>query len=217
MDDRITSALDKLNIPYVIVVGNSMYEYPAAIRFLGRLTGRTQRAKLLAKTSEGILSHVSAMMSKVPPGQRPRVYYAEGPDGLSAGLRPGLQEPVGTFEGDDFQARQVGLQPAGGGRRDQPVLAGTKREGGYLDVCEQGCVIHGQHGEKPGLQRGCGDLWEHGQGEVGQGLRVPSSKQQMPKQEQGQPLGRQGAEERRRPGQFGTGIPREGDTEHQAP
>jgi len=83
MDDRITSALDKLNIPYVIVVGNSMYEYPAAIRFLGRLTGRTQRAKLLAKTSEGILSHVSAMVSKVPPGQRPRVYYAEGPDGLS--------------------------------------------------------------------------------------------------------------------------------------
>jgi len=71
MDDRITSALDKLNIPYVIVVGNSMYEYPAAIRFLGRLTGRTQRAKLLAKTSEGILSHVSAMVSKVPPGQRP--------------------------------------------------------------------------------------------------------------------------------------------------
>jgi iron complex transport system substrate-binding protein len=100
MDDKITSALDKLNIPYVIVVANSVYEYPAAIRFLGRLTGRNQRAELLAKTSEGILANVSAMVSKVPPNRRPRVYYAEGPDGLSTECNDSFHTEMFRVVGD---------------------------------------------------------------------------------------------------------------------
>jgi len=83
LNAKITSSLDKLNIPYVIVYANSMNEYPEAIRFLGRLTGRTHRAEELAAASEKILANVSAAVAKVPSNQRPRVYYAEGSDGLS--------------------------------------------------------------------------------------------------------------------------------------
>jgi iron complex transport system substrate-binding protein len=83
MDEKINSSLEKLNVPYVIVYGNGMAEYPAAIRFLGKLTGRTERAELLAKASEKILADVGTAVGKVPAAQRPKVYYAEGPDGLA--------------------------------------------------------------------------------------------------------------------------------------
>lgn len=83
MDSRTLALLDKVHIPYVVMYGYQLQEYPAAIRFLGRLVGRPHRAEQLATECERILTRVARVANSIPPRQRPRVYYAEEPNGLS--------------------------------------------------------------------------------------------------------------------------------------
>jgi iron complex transport system substrate-binding protein len=52
-------------------------------RMLGVLTGRQARARLLADYCAGTLARIKAKVAAIPEAQRRRIYYAEGPKGLS--------------------------------------------------------------------------------------------------------------------------------------
>lgn len=82
-DARTEATLSKIKIPYVVMYGYRLSEYPTAIRFLGRVIGRQQRAEQLAADCERILRATAHAAQSVPPNRRPRVYYAENPNGLS--------------------------------------------------------------------------------------------------------------------------------------
>ena len=84
VNDKQNEQLAKLGIPYVFVVADGMSGYPAAIRFLGKLTGREERAEAMAKLVEKTLADVQAAVNQVPAEKRPKVYYAEGTDGLAS-------------------------------------------------------------------------------------------------------------------------------------
>lgn len=79
---RSEEALRKLNIPYVYAVAESLSDYPDVFLFLGRLLNREERAKKLSAYSRKVLAGVDAAVKRIPAAKRPKVYYAEGPDGL---------------------------------------------------------------------------------------------------------------------------------------
>jgi iron complex transport system substrate-binding protein len=79
---RSEETLKKLNIPYVYAVAESLSDYPEVFLFLGRLLNREERAKKLSDYSRKVLAGVDAAVKRVPEAKRPKVYYAEGPDGL---------------------------------------------------------------------------------------------------------------------------------------
>ena len=98
--ERADQQVARLGIPYVYVVADGMAGYPEAIRFLGKLTGREQRAEEMAKYVEKTLNDVSAAVSKVPANRRPKVYYAEGVDGLSTECNDSIHTQVLQLAGD---------------------------------------------------------------------------------------------------------------------
>jgi iron complex transport system substrate-binding protein len=100
VDDRTTAMLNKLNIPYVFVEASNMTEYPGAIRFLGHLLHREKRAEEMAKAAEKILASTGSVVNKIPQDLRPKVYYAEGVDGLSTECNDSIHTELLRLDGD---------------------------------------------------------------------------------------------------------------------
>ena len=81
-NQKIEATLKPLGIPLVYTTMNTLGEYPAAFRFLGKLLGREQRAAALADYSENVLENLEKVRSSLNAAGKVRVYYAEGPNGL---------------------------------------------------------------------------------------------------------------------------------------
>jgi iron complex transport system substrate-binding protein len=79
---KTEETLKKIGIPYVFAVAGSLSDYPDTFLFLGKLLNREKRAKKLSDYSRQVLSGVDAAVKRIPEGKRPKVYYAEGVDGL---------------------------------------------------------------------------------------------------------------------------------------
>lgn len=75
--------LFKSGIHTVYVNLDHIGSYPDAFLFLGDLLDRKERAHKLADYARKTLREVSAAVAGIPLRERVRVYYAEGPDGLS--------------------------------------------------------------------------------------------------------------------------------------
>lgn len=67
----------------VYVGGWGLRQLPEVYRALGRILGREARAKALADYCQNALQDVETKVRRIPPQQRRRIYYAEGPTGLS--------------------------------------------------------------------------------------------------------------------------------------
>lgn len=62
---------------------NHLEDYPAALRFLGKLLKREDRAETLAQYVEKTLSSLRQLRSRISPSNSVPVYYAEGAAGLN--------------------------------------------------------------------------------------------------------------------------------------
>lgn len=80
--DRVQA---QTGIPYALIDG-ALEAVPAGYRLLGELMGVRERAEGLARYAEDTLRTVRERVARVPRDQRPRVYYARGPQGLETGL-----------------------------------------------------------------------------------------------------------------------------------
>jgi iron complex transport system substrate-binding protein len=69
-----------------ILLGGRLDELPDAYRKLGPALGVAERAERLAATIETMLDGVYRRIAPLPPEDRPRVYYARGPEGLDTAL-----------------------------------------------------------------------------------------------------------------------------------
>ncbi len=76
---------DQTGIPYALLDGR-FDAIPATYRRLGELTGRSDRAETLARYAEDTMRTIAGRITPVTPAERPRVYYARGPRGLTTGL-----------------------------------------------------------------------------------------------------------------------------------
>ncbi|WP_088348489.1 MULTISPECIES: iron ABC transporter substrate-binding protein [Rhodomicrobium] len=72
-------------IPYLLFDG-ALAATPATYRALGDALGLKDRAEELAHYAEDVLDGIKAKLAQVPAGERPRIYYGRGADGLETGL-----------------------------------------------------------------------------------------------------------------------------------
>lgn len=80
---KYEQALKPLGIPIIYLSMGSVNDYPAALRFLGNLLSRKERAAALERYAASVLRKSSRAMAGIPAGKRVSVYYAEGVDGLA--------------------------------------------------------------------------------------------------------------------------------------
>lgn len=81
--EKIETTFARMGIPVVFVQLDTLADWPAALRFTGQLLGREQKTQQLAAHTEETLSRIGNRVAAIPEKRRPRVYYAEGPDGLA--------------------------------------------------------------------------------------------------------------------------------------
>ncbi|GAB6909357.1 ABC transporter substrate-binding protein [Desulfosarcina cetonica] len=100
---RSEEILGKLNIPYVYVtVGDlaDLPDYPEAYAFLGRLFGKEEHTAQQAAWCRQALDEVADTLKSLPKPLRPRVYYAEGKDGLATECDDSLHVHLLRLAGD---------------------------------------------------------------------------------------------------------------------
>lgn len=81
--DRTAEKYAQIGLPVVFVDLDDMDGYPAAIEFLGRLTGRESTARQMADYTRRAFAAVDRAVASIPEDKRLRVYYAESADGLA--------------------------------------------------------------------------------------------------------------------------------------
>lgn len=96
----VKDKLDKIGVPYVYAIAESMYDYPKVFDFLGQVLQRVERGKTLSKATQKILDDITSVVSLVPKQERPKVYYAEEKDGLSTECHDSIHVEVLKILGD---------------------------------------------------------------------------------------------------------------------
>lgn len=92
--------LNKLNIPYVYVTVDTLNDYPAAYTFFGKLMGKEEQTAKQGEYTRKTLHDVEATVRKIPANRRPKVYYAEGTDGLSTECDDSIHVQLMKLAGD---------------------------------------------------------------------------------------------------------------------
>jgi iron complex transport system substrate-binding protein len=103
--DRVQS---QTRIPYALLDGR-FAAIADSYRKAGQLIGKQSAAEQLARYAEQTVKRISDRIADIPPAQRPLVYYARGPRGLSTGLGGSIN--VETIE---FLARNAAGGQKGG-------------------------------------------------------------------------------------------------------
>jgi iron complex transport system substrate-binding protein len=81
------------SVPYLLIDG-TFANTAASLRLLGDILDVAARAEQLARYTEQQLRAVDQVLAKVPLAQRPRVYFARGPDGLETGVRGSINTEI---------------------------------------------------------------------------------------------------------------------------
>ncbi|MDD2830243.1 MAG: ABC transporter substrate-binding protein [Sulfuricurvum sp.] len=89
-----------LNAPFVYAVDESIEDYTNIFKFLGKALNREERGNKLAAYSEKTFTDVRNTVAKVPANKRPKVYYAEGLDGLSTECDDSIHVQLLKLAGD---------------------------------------------------------------------------------------------------------------------
>jgi iron complex transport system substrate-binding protein len=89
---------DQTGIPYLLLDG-ALARTPALYRQLGDMLGAEERAATLAGYAQEMLGAITSRLSYVPRGERARVYYARGPQGLETGLAGSINAEMIEFVG----------------------------------------------------------------------------------------------------------------------
>lgn len=92
--------LNKLNIPYVYATVDTLNDYPDAYTFFGTLMGKEEQAAKQGAYCRKTLHDVEATVQKIPKNRRPRVYLAEGVDGLSTECDDSIHVQLMKLAGD---------------------------------------------------------------------------------------------------------------------
>jgi iron complex transport system substrate-binding protein len=104
-----TNIQQQTGIPYVLLDGR--FDASAQLyRKLGEITHRQDHAEEFARYTENTVNTIKGRIDKIPAGQRPKVYYARGPNGLETGLGGSINVETIEFLG----AHNVAAERKGG-------------------------------------------------------------------------------------------------------
>lgn len=94
LPEQLRDKMTRIGVPTVEIKGESLADYPASFRFLGQLLGRADRGEMLAAAIETRLAQVTAALADLPADQRPRLYWADSPNGLVSQCATALRAEV---------------------------------------------------------------------------------------------------------------------------
>lgn len=111
VDETYASLADRVQeqtgIPYVLIEGR-FDGTVETLRKAGELLGEEERAGELSAYAEDAIARLETALEGVPQGERPRVYYGRGPDGLETGLAGSINMEVLDAVGATNVARSAG-------------------------------------------------------------------------------------------------------------
>jgi iron complex transport system substrate-binding protein len=99
MSAKIEKALEPLGLPVVHIEIMDLDDYPAAYRFLGRLFHLEERGEQLACYAERLIAETAAVRSALAADDQPRLYYAEGTQGLQSECRGSVHSQLISLAG----------------------------------------------------------------------------------------------------------------------
>lgn len=99
-DEKAAEKLKLLNIPTVYAVAESLADYPNTFLFLGKALNREERAKKLSDYTVSAFAKAKETVVKIPHNKRPKVYYAEGTDGLATECDDSIHVELLKMAGD---------------------------------------------------------------------------------------------------------------------
>jgi iron complex transport system substrate-binding protein len=67
---------------------------PDSLRLMGAILGVRERADTLARYVEALFADLEAGLAAIPADDRPRVYFARGPEGLETGLKGSINTEI---------------------------------------------------------------------------------------------------------------------------
>jgi iron complex transport system substrate-binding protein len=83
IDAEYEAIFRRMAIPWATVKADTVWDYPEALAFMGRLLGREARGRELEAKAKAMLRQVKAAVAGLAKAPVPTVYYAEGVDGLA--------------------------------------------------------------------------------------------------------------------------------------
>lgn len=89
-----------LQTPAVYAKDETITDYVGVFRFLGKALDREARGEALAEYTRRVFADVNATVASVPAEKRPRVYYAEGLDGLATECDDSIHVQLLKLAGD---------------------------------------------------------------------------------------------------------------------
>jgi len=92
--------LKLLNTPVIYAKEESILEYPSVFRFLGKALDRQERGDALATYAENVFEKIKTTVAANDPSKRPKVYYAEGLDGLATECDDSIHVELLKIAGD---------------------------------------------------------------------------------------------------------------------
>jgi len=98
-EKKIKNSLGDTNIPLVYIKSNSLEELVESFSYIGKLINKESRAKKLEEYGKGSLSLSKEILKKI--SQKPKVYYAEGKNGLQTECHSSLRSEIITLAGGE--------------------------------------------------------------------------------------------------------------------
>jgi iron complex transport system substrate-binding protein len=80
-------------IPYLLIDG-AFANTAASLRLLGKILAAEERAERLARYAEDTFQALDRALAAIPLAQRPRVYFARGPNGLETGTQGSINTEI---------------------------------------------------------------------------------------------------------------------------
>lgn len=99
-NDKEAQKLKILNVPFIYAVDENIKDYPKIFRFLGNVLNKKERGDKLASYAQKTFTDTQNVVAKVPVKKRPKVYYAEGLDGLSTECDDAIHVELLKLAGD---------------------------------------------------------------------------------------------------------------------
>ncbi|MBN2040370.1 MAG: ABC transporter substrate-binding protein [Spirochaetes bacterium] len=81
-DRKSSESMEKLQFPVINTFVNHISDYSKVFLFFGKLLNKEKRGKELADYSNKVVIESETFISSIPENEKPKVYYAEGKDGL---------------------------------------------------------------------------------------------------------------------------------------
>lgn len=110
-DATYVSATERLarqtGLPCVLVQGR-LADHARQLREVGALLGVAERGEALARHADGVAQIARQITQDLTPGQRPRVYFGRGPNGLETGLAGSINVEAVDYAGGRNVAAEAG-------------------------------------------------------------------------------------------------------------